>query len=347
MKCSAPSVILGMNFMEIDESCLECTVVNYKMYALNVLKVFEEEIVAQQIIIVLNVQIIVSCVIKEMRVQYIRLIHYLSMSNMNIILIIVFPALVEILIRNQAYFQIVKKVHAHNILKSIQIEFVVKIYIINNWTNYKVRRRKEDLPFKIFKSYQLFSTTSCSQEFYQMAYQKSIKQVLIKIFRIQNQRCYLNDEFQISQSFSTNIFSAMQSQQFFNLKMQNLKFMVMALQFSSRKIIHHSSLKITIFLSISKEFAQKVYKLKWTIFHLAQVQQNFQVFLNKQLNWLIYQQDYDLTTFYVIMENAKNVVMQNFWIKDFRRKFSIQAFIQIKQMQLPGNQIKQYQHQEQ
>ncbi|CAD8117342.1 unnamed protein product [Paramecium sonneborni] len=167
----------------------------------------------------------------------------------------------------------------------------------------------------------LFSNSSFkyfeTQEFYEMANQKSIKSILIKIFSNYQQSCQVKDQLQISQSFSTNIFSAIDVElEIYGNGNTAFRFQKQLL-FANFKRVHIEGIIFDIeyfnfgpnILKFTSPFEQKI-----------------------ELVNIIYQQASNLTTYYTNITNASNVLIQNILVKDCTRQFSIEAFIKIEKM---------------
>ncbi|CAD8108685.1 unnamed protein product [Paramecium primaurelia] len=167
----------------------------------------------------------------------------------------------------------------------------------------------------------LFSSNSFSQfetqEFYQEANEKTIKKILIKLISQKQQSCIVKDQLQISQNFSSNIFSAIDVElEIYGNGITTLIFQKQLL-FVNFKRVHIEGIIIQI-----EYFPFGPNLLKFTSLFEQTI----------ELVKISYKQDFNLTTFYTIIENAKNVLIQEFLVEDCIRQFSIQAFIKIQQI---------------
>ncbi|CAD8121897.1 unnamed protein product [Paramecium sonneborni] len=168
----------------------------------------------------------------------------------------------------------------------------------------------------------LFSQKSFFQfetkEFYQMANEKSIRQILIKIVSQQKQQCYVSDQQKIQQNFSPNIFSAIDVDlEIYGNGITTFKYQQQLLFVNFRKV-HIEGVQIEVeyfiygpnLLNFTSVFEQTV-----------------------ELVNINYNQNVNLTTFYIVMENAKNVIIQHFSLINYAKSFPIQSIIKIEQIQ--------------
>ncbi|CAD8156959.1 unnamed protein product [Paramecium octaurelia] len=168
----------------------------------------------------------------------------------------------------------------------------------------------------------LFSNSSFkyfeTQEFYQMANEKSIKQILIKIVSQQKQICMVTDQLQISQNFSSNIFSAIDVElEIYGNEITTLKFKKQLLLVNFKKV-HIEGIRIEI----------EYFTFGPNLLHFTSLFEQTIELVN-----INYKQDFDLTTFYTIISNATNILIQDFDVKDCTRGFSIRSLIRIEQTQ--------------
>ncbi|CAD8176760.1 unnamed protein product [Paramecium pentaurelia] len=168
----------------------------------------------------------------------------------------------------------------------------------------------------------LFSNSSFkyfeTQEFYQMANEKSIKSIFIKIFSQQQQSCIVTDQLQISQNFSSNIFSAIDVElEIYGNGFTTFKFQKQLLFVNLKKVHIEGVIIETEYFIFGPNLLQFTSLFKQTI----------------ELINIIFQQDSSFTTLYIILTNANNVLIQDILVKDCTRKFLIEAFIKIEQIE--------------
>ncbi|CAD8185287.1 unnamed protein product [Paramecium pentaurelia] len=211
-------------------------------------------------------------------------------------------------------------------------QIIINLNLFCNNTEYqqqigKLQNEEQIQKFKLenILSEELFSSQSFSQfetqEFYQMANEKQIKQILIKIVSLQQQSCNVINKLQISQQFSSNIFSAIDVE----LEIQGNGITTFQFQYLF-SFVNFKKVRIE---GISIE----IEKLQYSSSNLLKFTSIFEQTVELiNINY-DQDQDYDQATFYTIIENAKNVLIQNFFVKNYKKQFHIEALLKIEQTQ--------------
>ncbi|CAD8109141.1 unnamed protein product [Paramecium sonneborni] len=189
---------------------------------------------------------------------------------------------------------------------------------LNSFENEEERKQYKQ---KTILSDHLFSSSSFSEfetkEFYQLANEKTIKQIIIIIVSYRIQKCTVIDQLQISQKFSQNIFSAIDVQlYFYGNGITSIQFKKQ-LTFLNFKKVHVQGFNIEI------EFFE--FGLSLLMFKSAFDQ-------TIELMDINYEQQQKQITFYIIMQNAINVHISNFQLKYVTRQYFLEYFIKIDQI---------------
>ncbi|CAD8128315.1 unnamed protein product [Paramecium sonneborni] len=167
----------------------------------------------------------------------------------------------------------------------------------------------------------LFSISSFPEfetdQFYQLANQKAIKQIIIIIVSHQEQLCNVIDQQQITQKFSQNIFSAIDVQlELYGNGITSIKYKK---QFTilNFKRVHIQGFNIEI------EFFEFGLSLLW-----------FKSVFDQtiELMDIIYHQRQSEITFYILMQNAQKVFISNFVAEGVERRYFLEYFIKIEQI---------------
>ncbi|CAD8109520.1 unnamed protein product [Paramecium sonneborni] len=181
-------------------------------------------------------------------------------------------------------------------------------------------KRKEFLQNTILSD-NLFSSSSFSEfetdQFYQLANQKAIKQIIIKIVSNQEQQCNVVDQQQITQKFSQNIFSAIDVQlELYGEGITSIKFKK---QFT---ILNFNRVHIQGF-NIEIEFFE---------FGLSLLQFKSVFDQTIELMDIFYHQYNFEITFYILIQDTKDVIISNFFAEGVERIYNLEYFIKVEQI---------------